>query len=249
MILTHPGVLLRQDTKQDVKRTKMSRRTLYGDILRKKKERENFRVCFQNINGLGTSEESDKRDILRDFVNEYKVDCLALAEVNINWKLIGKKQTLHAYAREAFSNSKVVVSHNIWGQTKKPHQQGGVAVITAGEMALRVKGSSQDDKRLGRWCSSVFRGKHGVTTRVVSVYVPCGTKQKKKGPETVFSQQQSALLRMKRTKGVMEAFWCDLWNSIDDWIADGEQLVVCGDWNDNVYENEIRQNFKKRNRT
>ena len=247
MILHHPGDLLRQNTKQDVKKGNMSRRTLYGDILRKKKEKENFRVVFQNINGLGTSEESDKRDILRQFINEYKVDCLALAEVNINWKLIGKKQTLHAYARESFSQSKVVVSHNIWGQTKKPHQQGGVAIMTAGDMALRIKGSKQDDKRLGRWCSSAFRGKHGIVTRIVSVYVPCGSNKKKKGPETVFAQQQAALLRMKRTKGVMESFWYDLWKSIDDWIADGEQLIICGDWNEDVYEDEIRNNFKKRN--
>ena len=60
----------------------------YGDVLKKNKKSKNIRIVFQNINGIGTTKENDKKEILRKFINEYNVDCYAIAEVNINWKVV-----------------------------------------------------------------------------------------------------------------------------------------------------------------
>ena len=44
----------------------------------------------------------------------------------------------------------------------------------------------------------------------------------------------------------METFWRELWKDIDSWLEAGEQLIVCGDWNSNVEDDEFQTEFKKR---
>ena len=152
MRLTSPEALSRLSPNKDKNKDKNNnRKTIYGDVLRKKKKKENIRIVYQNINGLGTCEETDKRELISTFINDYRVDCFAIAEDNVNWKIVAKKESLYQYAKECFSNSRVATSHNIWGHTKKPHQQGGVAIITAGEMALRIGQCDKDTKNLRRW--------------------------------------------------------------------------------------------------
>ena len=167
--------------------------------------------------------------------------------MNVNWKVVPTKDSLSTYFKENFQNSKVTTAHNIWGNTRHPQQHGGVGIITTGDLALRVANVQQDKKKLGRWTSSVMRGKHNVMTRIVSVYVPHIPTGKDRGLETVYAQQQSSLLKMKIAQPVEKVFWKDFWAAIDEWRDKGEQLIVCGDWNDNVYESEIKTKFRQRN--
>ena len=167
----------------------------YGDKISKSKSKRNIRVVFQNINGLRVTKETDKRDNIRQFINTYKIDIFAAAEVNINWKIVSKKQSLPSLAKEWFDNSRAIASHNILVNTKTSHQQGGVAIITSGDMASKVSQSKHDPCLMGRWCSVQYRGKRGVFLRVVSVYVPIVTSSH--GNKTVFAQQQSALQSKK----------------------------------------------------
>ena len=44
---------------------------------------------FQNINGLGTADDSSKEDMIRTMINHYKIDVFSMAEVNTNWKIDG----------------------------------------------------------------------------------------------------------------------------------------------------------------
>ena len=69
-------------------RKSIDSRDFYGDKISKSKSKRNIRVIFQNINGLGTLDETDKREQLWQFINTYKIDVFAMAEVNTNWKLI-----------------------------------------------------------------------------------------------------------------------------------------------------------------
>ena len=248
MIQKHSRASSRQSTKESqiIGKSKC-RGTYYGDNLKKKKESENLRILFQNINGIGTTKETDKKEVLRDFINEYKVDCYAIAEVNVNWKIVPTKDSMHTFFKDSFQNCRVTSAHNLWGNTKKPHQQGGVGIVTTGDMALRIASTDQDGKKLGRWTSTVLRGKHNMLTRVVSVYVPRVPTGTSRGLDTIFAQQQASLLKMKVTKPVIKSFWEDFWKAIDTWRDKGEQLIVCGDWNENVYTSDVRKKFRDRN--
>lgn len=96
---------------------------------------------------------------------------------------------------------------------------------------------------MGRWTSQVFQGKANLTTWVVLVYVPIVTKYH--GHKKVFCQQQNALLKMKTPGQVINVFWKDFWAQIDEWLENGEQLVIGGDWNADVTKPWIGE-FKKR---
>ena len=138
-----------------VTREKKICRDIYGDKMEKKK-RENIRIVNQNINGLGTSVETDKRDAIKNFIVKNKIDLFVMSEVNINWKVVAKRNSMGMLAKKWFENSRAITANNTLYNTKNHHQQGGVAIITAGEMALRVKHQNKDGRNLGRWCSTLI---------------------------------------------------------------------------------------------
>ena len=65
---------------------KLNCRHTFGDTFHKSKKSSKIRIVFQNINGLGTTEETDKRDYIREFINTYNIDCLCMAEIILTGK-------------------------------------------------------------------------------------------------------------------------------------------------------------------
>ena len=63
-------------------------RDIYGDKLKKDKSKDNIRFVFQNINRLQLEENKEKKELIREFINKYKVDFFAMAEVNVNWRIV-----------------------------------------------------------------------------------------------------------------------------------------------------------------
>ena len=45
---------------------------------------------------------------------------------------------------------------------------------------------------------------------------------------------------------VITIFWQDFWKQIDEWLDNGEQLIVGGDWNRDVTKSQFLQEFKNR---
>lgn len=112
-------------------------RDTFGDIMKKKKKKNNLRVVFQNINGLMIEDEAiDKREIVKEFIKKYNVDFMALAEVNVNWNLVKRTESLHTKSKEWFENPRVVTAHNTIARTNSQYQPGDVAIISAGDLSL-----------------------------------------------------------------------------------------------------------------
>ena len=77
-------------------------RNIHGDVLRKMKVRNNIRIIFQNINGFGVTEPQVKKELIKEFINKYNIDIYTMAEVNTNWKLVAKKESLREICKEWF---------------------------------------------------------------------------------------------------------------------------------------------------
>ena len=239
---------LRQVAKQRKPRKQISRDT-HGDVLKKKKKKNRIRIVFQNINGLMIEDEAiDKRELVREFINKYEIDFYALAEVNVNWSLVPRTDNLYTKCNEWFEHSRISTSHNTLMRTKKRYQPGGVAIIGSGDLSLQVQKCTKDDRLMGRWCSMPLAGKRGSITRIISVYVTSiPTSQHSLGCVKVYAQQQASLLKLKSTQTVEEAFWTDFWIAIDSYLENGEKLIICGDWNEDLYNQEFFKEFKNRN--
>lgn len=81
--------------------------------------------------------------------------------------------------------------------------------------------------------------------RVVSVYF--AKKPQEYGDRKVYWQQKTALLHMNITDDPTIVFWQDFWTEVDKWIENGEQLVLCGDWNTDIQKDSFLAQFEERN--
>ena len=61
----------------------------WGDKL-SRKVNEIVRISFQNINGFGSEAENSKKEDLRQFMSDNDIDVMLMAEMNVNWKKVGK---------------------------------------------------------------------------------------------------------------------------------------------------------------
>ena len=48
---------------------------------------------FQNVNGLGYCHQSPKATGVRNLMLQKEVDCMAIAEVNVNWSKLPRDKT------------------------------------------------------------------------------------------------------------------------------------------------------------
>ena len=119
------------------------------------------------------------------------------------------------------------------------------AVVSKGDISMRVCETSYNKLKLGRWASQLIQGKAGLKTRVVAVYVPILVSQH--GHKKVACQQWRVLLKMGIKDNVIEKYWSDFWLQVDKWIEAGEQLIIGGDWNRKVVNPKFLAEFKKRN--
>lgn len=128
------------------------------------------------------------------------------------------------------------------------HQVGGTVGMSFDQAAHRVDaiggGRGQDPTGLGRWTWTRFRGKGQMCLRVVVVYVPCVST----GPLSVWSQHLSYFNKLNDNEWTAnpdprKRLFTDLAASIYEWIDDGDQLLVMGDWNVDVREHTLTDFF------
>ena len=67
---------------------------------------------FQNVDGFGYSAEDKKSTMIKEFVMNYDLDVFLMAELNVNWERMSRRNTLTQIARKWFENVKVCNSYN-----------------------------------------------------------------------------------------------------------------------------------------
>ena len=118
-------------------------------------------------------------------------------------------------------------------------------MISRGDISLRHHKHEYDTRKLGRWASQAFQGKNGLVTRFVSVYVPIVARDH--GEKKVAIQQQQALLSLGVKEHFLRVFWQDFWEQVDLWLDQEDQLIVSGDWNQDIHIPKFQEPFLKRN--
>ncbi len=223
--------------------TDMENSVNWGDNISSNKDNNIIRIMFQNIGGLGYNHENSKAESLKNFMNQYEVDIMTMAEVNVNWRRVTRQYSIYDLANQWFESKTISFAYNQRARCKTGHLPGGVGIISRGEAALRNKEAKQDKSRLGRWSWNLLQGKDNNKVRIVSVYVP---KKGEYGEKKIYCQQQNALQKMRSASDPLKEFWVDFWDQIDEWLEAGEKLIIAGDWNEDVREERFLQKFKER---
>ena len=103
--------------------------------------------------------------------------------------------------------------------------------------------SGRDETGLGRWVVMTFRGKGGLTTRVVSSYNPCYNKNQ--ASKTSYQQHRRYLLLKENDDTCPRTrFRQDLVRQLKTWRENGDRLIVCMDANENIYKKSIGKALK-----
>ncbi len=203
-----------------------------------------IRCSFVNINGIGFNRNSFKSNTIREYMNVYGIDVMGIAELGVNWKINPNTHSLWERTLGWFENFRVSVGYNKKDAFSQRAQPGGTAVISQDRIALGICNNGSEKRNLGRWTWSIFEGKERQRTRFVSVYVPI--KPANYGDTKVYYQHQRNLLDDDITIDPIEQFWIDFWADVDEWLANGEELVIMGDWNSNVVDSFVLDEFEAR---
>ena len=161
------------------------------------------------------------------------VDVLGLSEVNINWDMVEQKDNIWERTEGWFENIKLTAAHNKRDPNSERVQPGGTITIAKDDIVHTTRGAGTDESGLGRWSWIKFTGKQQYKTRVVTVYSPASSG---KGAATVYTQQLSHLC-----EDPVKIFYRDLARSILKWQDEGEQLILMGDWNEDIQSPNIQR--------
>jgi hypothetical protein len=166
---------------------------------------------------------------------------MGVAEVNLAWQNLEYQDQIQERFRGMFEFNKIISSNNRTDKTfAEKKQSGGTMTLVNGELCARVLDTQIDNRKLGRWCSVLFRGKHGLKLRVLTVYRPVHSL----GPLSAYQQQRRVLLDNDIDLCPREQLLHDLETAIRQHKDDGEQvLVMLGDFNEDVRGRTIRTFF------
>jgi hypothetical protein len=115
------------------------------------------------------------------------VDFLAGNEGKINWARMPWAGRLPELFRSE-NELRTVAAYNS-NESFGLKQFGGTFHLSMGQIAPYVAETGVDDRNLGRWAWSQFKGRNGHSTQIVSVYVPCRSM----GEEMVYKQHSRHL--------------------------------------------------------
>ena len=111
--------------------------------------------------------------------------------------------------------------------------------MTVGETAAKVWQVGSDAHGLCRWTWQRLRGKGGASIRIVTAYRPSGRGK----TESVAAQHIRYFDSIKRDIEPIAAFYEDLKAELKTWINDGDQVVVMGDFNEDVRGSHLADFF------
>jgi hypothetical protein len=211
----------------------------FGNQIRKINIANTLRIGFININGMPMTSASPKNKLIYNAIENKQIGILGLVELNRCWHLLPDKDKWNERTRGWWESSHCTMGYNRNDNTlSTAFQQGGSAIISVGQTSHRVIQSGRDPSGLGRWSWTLYRGKHNVTIRSVSVYRPC--KPSIPGPNSAYTQHKQYLDRIGDDRWPRDAIVEDLGQCIDKWRNSGDQIIVMGDFNEDVTNQRIQ---------
>ncbi len=106
-------------------------------------------------------------------------------------------------------------------------------MVKLGRISLFMKGTGTDTTGLGHWCW-LYIGGGGRTTQIITVYQPCKPGRNIKGG-TVWEQHTRYFEACGEVRNPRQMFLVYLLSLLRQWKAAGNEILLVGDFNENVY--------------
>ena len=121
---------------------------------------------------------------------------MGLTESNQHWKNVPIEDRLQERTRGWWENIHIKTAYYQAFPLQHKFQPGGGSLWSLDTAAHRVMSACDDPTGLGRWVSTKYRGKHGISLRMVCAY---RLVLNKTGVLAVWNQQKNILRRSEPT--------------------------------------------------
>ena len=199
------------------------------------------RIGFYNLHNLSKYRNDEKLNQIFATIQQYSFDALMMAEIGVCWQKIETNSQWDYRVDQRFQH-KSVFSNNVneLKQTE-PLQWGGTGITAINDLSTSVISKGRDPSGLGRWSWLLIEGKQHYRTRLISVYRPCHSETNLSG---VYLQHRRYFGLQGQDREPREALLEDLYCQIEQWKTDGDQIVVGGDFNEDVRSSSIQSMFR-----
>jgi hypothetical protein len=172
--------------------------------------------------------------MIRKIIFDTKADIIALAELNLSWKLINPHDRLPERTRGWFKAVHITQSYPFQFPAVTPHLAGGTALLTMDESVHRVVDREVDE--MGRWASTSLRGIKGRKVRLISAY---RCVKNIYGPLSTWNQQRYLLdLKNCQTDPITQ-FDSDLKQFLERCLDAGELIILGIDANTDIRKGQF----------
>jgi len=89
------------------------------------KEENCFRIMKQNLNGIGQNRRNVKEKAVKEFINMFHIDIMALQQLNVSWDKVQNTNKIWDRFRGWKESSKLSVAYNTEDVNRKAFQPGG----------------------------------------------------------------------------------------------------------------------------
>jgi len=160
------------------------------------------------------------------------------------WHQIPTTQCLLEQTRGWWKALHLSIGHNKQDPSASPYQPGGVAILSCNKAAHRVAGSIQDPTRLCQFYWTTYQGKNNLILHIISGYCPCNSKN---GHLSVLQQHWQYLdhHQPENTAHPRNVFWTDLQHILQEWMEQGNQIIMGVNANDDIRNSDITSFFNE----
>ena len=191
------------------------------------KRDEDWRLVAININGFPTEangEEKAKRDRLKDLITRGNVDIAGLTETARNERKIPHKRRPTTIIKHWNQGSQATAD---WLRSStSSHETGGVMLFSSGRSAAHKIDQGTDEREIGRWAWSTYKGKRNKKVTIITTYRPTNLQ--------ATAMKQLRVIRTQDCESEPE----EIWKQDLEALINGKKLeggvIVMGDFNDNL---------------
>jgi len=217
------------------------RKGRYGDVP-KQKPPNVIRGVLENFNSLevftGMQNGDRKAKTIDRLCRDYDADFLAGTEPQADWRFAPEERQFKNLLGKG-RQTQSVVGYNSTEELERS-QAGGTCLMAFDRFSsfVNVRESGADARNLGRWCWLVVEG-GGKRTRIVVAYQPSGEPGKDSAGFTAWDQHSRYFESQGDGRSPRTIFFEQLVSQLLVWKASGEEIILLGDLNENVYTGRI----------
>ena len=214
----------------------------WGDNI-KQKHKHHFRLLTLNINGLPQQRNHPKYGTLREQVANCQIDIIGMSEINLNWSKFSTYDRLPQRTSKWWENTHCSHAFNSHDVSSSKFQPGGTAILSRNLLSHKAQTTRiSDPTGLGRWTSTLYQGQNNTLLRIIQLYRPC--RPNHNSANGVYQQHSRFFLSKQITTCPRKQLFQDLKLFITHCLDNNEQIIVMGDFNDDITQPPVTSFFQ-----